>query len=111
MPETPLEERLAALTPGEPAPSLRGRLLARGRQRKAARRRGRLLQGALGFVAGALIAINLAFGHLHEQRLTALTGRSAVERTLTLTDLDLDRREPSMLLLARERSESRWLDD
>lgn len=111
MPDELLEEQLKAIDLGEPAPELRASLLSTARRRQAARQRGRVLQWVLGFAAGVLVATNLIFGHVHEQRLQALTGRAAGERTLTLVDLDRDRREPSLLLLARRCEEVRWLND
>ncbi len=105
------EKKLREVSLGEPSPTVRERLLARARDRVRARRRARVVQWALTAAAGLIVATNLAFGHVHERKLTALMGQSRAEKTVAWVDPKLYQEQHSMLLLGWEHKESRWLDD
>jgi hypothetical protein len=106
-----LEERLREAPLGEPSAAVRARLLSRARERQGARRWRAWTHWALAAAAGLLLATNLIFGRVHEQRLAALTGGPVIERQLTWADIGLYREQSSLLLLRCEQRESRWLDE
>ena len=73
-----LERLVREAIPSGPAPEVKAELLRRASRMLAARRRGRIIEWAFAAAAGLLIAINVAFGHIHERRLEAITGRPAI---------------------------------
>ena len=73
-----LERLLRDASPSGPPPELRAELLQRATHKVAARRRGEIIRWAFAAAAGLLIAINVAFGHVHERRMEQITGRPTV---------------------------------
>ncbi|MFP4250240.1 MAG: hypothetical protein ACLFU7_11315 [Armatimonadota bacterium] len=71
-----IEERLREVPLAEPPPELRGRIMREAAERPGRSRWGARLQWALAAAAALLIAANLVFAHVHESRMTELTGGS-----------------------------------
>lgn len=74
-----LEKRLRRISLRQPDSQIKQRLLRQAASRLHATRRGRRLRWALAATAGILIATNLVFGQVHEQRLAVLTGRPGIQ--------------------------------
>jgi len=72
-----IEQRLRRVRLAAPDPALREGLIAEA-ERRMSRRRMPVPQWALAAAAGLLIAANLAFGHVHDVRMTALVGEPAM---------------------------------
>lgn len=73
-----LERLIRRAIPPGPPPELKTRLLHKAGRKLAARRRGGIIRWAFAVAAGLLIAVNMAFGRVHERRLEQITGRPAV---------------------------------
>ena len=76
------ENQLRQVPLAMPDPEVKQRLMRQALSKARVQHRGRVLRWALAAAAGALIVTNAVFGHLHEQRITQVTGRPAISRPM-----------------------------
>ena len=76
------ENQLRQVPLAMPDPEVKQRLMHRAVRRARTQHRGRALRWAIAAAAGVLIVTNVVFGHLHEQRITQVTGRPAISRPM-----------------------------
>lgn len=98
------EQSLVQTPLPDPPPQARTALLARARRERRWRTIERVWGWTLATAAALLLVLNLHFGRMHERELLALTGPSAIERTI-------DSRTFANQFHERQRLLAAWLSD